>query len=440
MNDETPTNPDELKRRPRNQPNEEMSASLIFAELVRQAAARKAAENEDTPDIPPPKASLPQFYDEDDLPPGTPSSETRRPPTAPRPRPPAEAAPKPKSPVTPPAPLAPAPVLPQVQDNGAAVLPPLTPEPQVPAPNYVQSAARALTEEERRAAAALENERIRRIKKRQTVRQQRRVGVLGGVIRALLVVTFAAGLMATILSWFTSPDFLRPDMRRDLSAALYADRPTVVPTIAPTPNWARTIGIVSGHRGPGQFASYDPGAVCEDGLRENDINFAVASKVVLALRQRGYSVLLLDEFDPRLEDFQAAALVSIHSNTCAHYDPPVSGFLVAKAAAKPPDGPDDQLAGCIGALYGQTTGLFWRDGATKHMTDYHSFREIHPLTPGVILELGFMRADREKLTNQQDMLARGITEGILCFLEPDNPFGILPATLVPTTEAPTMDG
>jgi hypothetical protein len=74
------------------------------------------------------------------------------------------------------------------------------------------------------------------------------------------------------------------------------------------------------------------------------------------------------------------------------------------------------------------------------MTDYHSFREVHPLTPGAILELGFMRADREKLTNQQDMLAQGITEGILCFLEPDNPFGILPATPVPATEAPTTDG
>jgi hypothetical protein len=73
------------------------------------------------------------------------------------------------------------------------------------------------------------------------------------------------------------------------------------------------------------------------------------------------------------------------------------------------------------------------------MTDYHNFREIHPLTPGVILELGFMRADREKLTNQQDMLARGITEGILCFLEPDNPFGILPATPIPT-EVPPTDG
>jgi N-acetylmuramoyl-L-alanine amidase len=439
MNDETPTNPDELKRRPRNQPNEEMSASLIFAELVRQAAARKAAENEDTPDIPPPKASLPQFYDEDDLPPEKPSSETRRPPIAPRPRPPVDTASNVKdaAPLTPPPPV---PAVLPAQESGAAALPPLMPEPQVPAPAYTQAAARALTEEERRAAAALENERIRRIKKRQTVRHQRRVGVLGGVIRALLVVTFAAGLMATILSWFTSPDFLRPDMRRNLSVALFSDRPTVVPTIAPTPNWARTIGIVSGHRGPGQFASYDPGAVCEDGLRENDINFAVASKVVLALRQRGYSVLLLDEFDPRLEDFQAAALVSIHSNTCYNYDPPVSGFLVAKAAAKPAEGPDDQLANCIGTIYGQITGMYWRPGATEHMTDYHSFREVHPLTPGAILELGFMRADREKLTNQQDMLAQGITEGILCFLEPDNPFGILPATPVPATEAPTTDG
>jgi N-acetylmuramoyl-L-alanine amidase len=433
MTDETPTNPDELKRRPRNQPNEEMSASLIFTELVRQAAARKAAENEDTPDIPPPKASLPQFYDEDELPPEKPSSETRRPPTAPRPRPPTE--PTSKANVS----VPPAPNVPPVQENGAITLPPLVQEPQVPAPNYVQSAARALTEEERRAAAALENERIRRVKKRQNVRQQRRVGVLGGVIRALLVVTFAAGLMATILSWFTSPDFLRPEMRRNLSAALFSDRPTLVPTVAPTPNWARTVGIVSGHRGPGQFASYDPGAVCNDGLRENDINFAVASQVVLALRQRGYSVLLLDEFDPRLNDFQAAALVSIHSNDCRDYGEVVSGFLVAKAAAKPAGGPDDQLAECIGTLYAPVTGLNRRFGTTIHMTDYHTFREIHPLTPAAILELGFMRADRDKLENQQNLLAQGITEGILCFLEPDNPFGILPATPIPT-DLPSTDG
>jgi hypothetical protein len=73
------------------------------------------------------------------------------------------------------------------------------------------------------------------------------------------------------------------------------------------------------------------------------------------------------------------------------------------------------------------------------MTDYHTFRESHPLTPAAILELGFMRADRDKLENQQNILAQGITEGILCFLEPDNPFGILPATPIPT-DLPSTDG
>lgn len=402
---------------------------MIFSELVRQAAARHAAKRSaSTAEAGVPPADLPTFFDED----GPLPLPVERPPSAPR-RPSSE--PRKPQPLPDPPPeqaASPAPAPEQSIVPGQRIL---MPEPQIPAPVYVQPAARPLTDEERRQAAALEAERIRRIRRRQAARQARRVGVLGGVIRALLVTSFTAGLMATILSWFTSADFLRPDMRRNLSSILYNDIPTPTPTVAPTPNWARTIGIVSGHRGPGLEASYDPGAVCEDGLRENDINFAVASQVVLALRQRGYSVLLLDEFDPRLTDFQGAALVSIHSNTCAEFDEVVSGFLVAKADAKPLGGPDDRLAECIAALYGAVTGLGRRFGTTVHMTDYHSFREIHPLTPAAIIELGFMRADRDSLVNRQDVLARGVVEGILCFLEPDNLFGIIPATPVPTATA-----
>lgn len=445
MTDETPQNPDELKRRPRSTPDGEMSASLIFSELVRQAAERRASENKDErPDVPPAKSSVPEFFEDDKPLPEIDRmvAEARRNPRPPRQKPseipepqkPPEIPESPASmPVIPPIPADKAPPAPENKPAAAPVSDiPLIPEPQIPAPSYTQAAARALTEEERRAAAALEAERIRRVKKRQAVRQTRRVGILGGVVRALLVVSFASALMATILSWFTSPEFLQPEMRRNLSVALYTERPTPTPTVAPTPNWAHTIGIVSGHRGPGQFAAYDPGAVCEDGLTENEINFAVASEVVVELRKRGYSVLLLDEFDTRLNDFQAAALISIHSNTCRDFGEVVSGFLVAKAAAKPSGGPDDQLANCVGMKYAEITGMAWRPGATIHMTDYHSFREIHPLTPGAILELGFMRADREMLVNQRSLLARGITEGILCFMEPTDPFGILPATPQPT--------
>ena len=51
------------------------------------------------------------------------------------------------------------------------------------------------------------------------------------------------------------------------------------------------------------------------------------------------------------------------------------------------------------------------------MTDYHAFREIDPLTPGAIIELGFMAADRELLTERSYEVAQGVARGIACFLE-----------------------
>jgi hypothetical protein len=83
---------------------------------------------------------------------------------------------------------------------------------------------------------------------------------------------------------------------------------------------------------------------------------------------------------------------------------------------------------CIGKYYGHATGLDRRPGVTLDMSDYHTFHEIHPLTPAAILELGFMLADRDILTNKQDEMAKGITDGVLCFLEPN-------AQSLPTAEA-----
>ena len=51
------------------------------------------------------------------------------------------------------------------------------------------------------------------------------------------------------------------------------------------------------------------------------------------------------------------------------------------------------------------------------MTRYHTFYEIDPNTPGVIIEIGFMLADRSLLTQRPDLVAQGIIDGILCFLE-----------------------
>ena len=248
--------------------------------------------------------------------------------------------------------------------------------------------------------------RVRRRPKRAVVA----VNLIGGLVRTFIIVLVAAGLMAAIFTWWTPNEFMSDSARQSLSIAVATDAVTRVPTALPTPNWAQRIGIVSGHRGN------DSGAVCHDGLTEASINLAVAEQVVQNLRGSGYTVDLLDEFDPRLTNYQAAALVSIHSNTCQDFGEPVSGYIIAASAGRISSRNDDErLVECIAGTYSEETQLDRRMETTVDMTDYHTFREIHPLTPAAIIELGFMLGDREMLTDHQDVLAKGISDGVLCY-------------------------
>lgn len=272
-----------------------------------------------------------------------------------------------------------------------------------------------------RRAVARERLQFERVQRRRMRRRQRTVGVIGGFLRPLLIVGITAMLTATIFTWWQGPEFLSPELRDDLSMALAtATRRGIVVQATPlpsTPNWLRRVGIVSGHRGP----ENDPGAVCPDGLTEAEINFNVAQRVVRNLQSRGYTVDLLDEFDPRLSEYQAELLLSIHANTCQDYGEIVSGYLISTADARAGSGNDALLVECVAAHYRQASQLNRRYGLTRDMTDYHIFRQITPRTPAAIIELGFMFSDRDVLTQDPDMLARGITNGILCYLEPGDP-------------------
>ena len=233
-------------------------------------------------------------------------------------------------------------------------------------------------------------------------------GFFGGMLRALLILPLVALLAAAIATFAISWQQRRPHGQE--LAALSTEAPK--PTIAVTPRHLRRIGIVAGHRG----VYNDPGAVCEDGLTEREVNEVVAEKVVLHLRGLGYHAELLDEFDSRLKDYQAAALISLHANDCKDYGEHVTGYLIARAAARATGGADDLLVQCLGENYAQATGLRVRAGITSDMSEYHSFVEIHPYTPAAILEMGFLLADRRVLTEQTDRVARGVYDGVLCFL------------------------
>jgi len=315
---------------------------------------------------------------------------------------------------------------------------PLQPTPAEDAPPAEAASSNAPTppelspeEVKQRREAARERLRVERVRRRQHRRRRRTVGLFGGVFQSLFVVGLTAALAATLFTWLTDPEFIAPTVRDDLSVALAtatSQGARLVATDLPTtPNWLRRVGIVSGHRGP----ENDPGAVCPDGLTEAEINLAVAQRVVRNLQARGYTVDLLDEFDPRLSEYHAEVLLSIHANTCQDYGEIVSGYLISTADSRSGSGNDQLLVECVAAHYRQASQLVRRTGLTRDMTDYHIFREINPLTPGAIIELGFMFNDRDLLTGNQDLLARGITNGILCYLEPGD------ANILATLQAPT---
>ena len=148
------------------------------------------------------------------------------------------------------------------------------------------------------------------------------------------------------------------------------------------------------------------------------INLDVAARVVSILQYEGYDAELLSEYSEKLPGYEADAFVSIHSDACNV--PEASGFKVARVAASAIPEQEDRLVNCLIQKYGETTGLsFHRNSITYDMQSYHAFNEIHPNTPGAIIELGFMGADREMLTENAYKVAQGVARGIACFLDSD---------------------
>lgn len=240
-------------------------------------------------------------------------------------------------------------------------------------------------------------------------RRARRASV--NILRQLYVVFGVGALLATLFTAWTPLGLFPSGMAQQFASLLSGgpnsagDFPT--PTARPRPR----IGIVAGHWGN------DSGAVCPDGLTEVEINLNVATRVKEILTAEGFDVDLLEEFDDRLESYQALALVSIHADTCQFIDDNASGFKVAAALASAFPEKANRLVACIRSRYEAATNLRHHAGsATTDMGSYHAFEEIHTDTTAAIIEVGFMNLDRQILTQQPDLLAEGVAQGVLCYI------------------------
>ncbi|HEX6292532.1 MAG TPA: N-acetylmuramoyl-L-alanine amidase [Herpetosiphonaceae bacterium] len=155
------------------------------------------------------------------------------------------------------------------------------------------------------------------------------------------------------------------------------------------------------------------------GLREVDVNLAVANRAAEYLRSAGVTVDLLPATVP--PSYRADAFVAIHADGSASSR--ISGWKAAahwrewEAATA--------LIEALRAEYGPASGLRWDgDRVTSNMRGYYAFssrrfdHSVSTYTPAVILEMGYLTNanDRRAMTQGADRLARGVSNSILRFL------------------------
>ncbi len=252
--------------------------------------------------------------------------------------------------------------------------------------------------------------------------RSRPFSVWGG-IQSILITAF---LLASLFTLFTPNNLFSGEMldrvfqawqaNPTLSAAVVVNTPAVI---------SLPIGIVSGHW------KNDSGAVCPDGLTEEQVNLQIATLVQQKLIAEGFQVDLMEEFDKRLSQYKAMALVSIHADTCEFISEDATGFKVAAAIHSLYPEKATRLTLCMADRFQSTTGLkYMPNSSSEDMTNYHAFDEIHTETTAVIIETGFLNLDRQILTENPDLIAQGIVNGLLCYIRNEN------VTLTQATPAP----
>lgn len=237
--------------------------------------------------------------------------------------------------------------------------------------------------------------------------RQLQAGLLTRTLKGVINVSLAAFLSATLFTalpatgiGLKSP-FLQPGQGNRESYD------------SVSPGVTLRVGLVVGHWGN------DVGAICPDslgGYREVDLNYTIADLTRQYLQAEGIEVVLLKEFDEHLKGYQGDALISIHADTCEYIPDFGTGYKIAEAVDNKRPEQAARLMACIKNRYGNVSGLRYDHRITPDMTSYHAFSDVDPNTPAVIIETGYMNQDRELLTKNPSLVAKGITAGIMCYL------------------------
>lgn len=189
------------------------------------------------------------------------------------------------------------------------------------------------------------------------------------------------------------------------------------------------VGVQPGHHEleavPAELAGLQAstGAV-GGGTSEATTALRIARLLKEALEAEGVVVDLLPATIP--VDYAADAFVSIHADGNAN--PAAAGFKIA-GPRRDFSGEAERLVATLYDTYERATGLPRDPHITRRMSGYYAFNwrryehAVHPRTPAVIIETGFMtnRSDRAVIVAQPERAAAGIAAGLLSFLASTTP-------------------
>lgn len=169
---------------------------------------------------------------------------------------------------------------------------------------------------------------------------------------------------------------------------------------------------LAGLRRNGAGAAWGP-------YNERDTVAVVAELIAEQLRTDGIIVDLLPATVP--PGYEADAFVSIHAD--GNSNESVRGYKFA-GPRRDYSGRSQALVDALYASYGAAVPMPEDPSISRRMTAYYAFNwaryehAVHPYTPSVIVELGFLTnaADRALMRNQPTLLATAVTEGIRTYL------------------------
>lgn len=198
----------------------------------------------------------------------------------------------------------------------------------------------------------------------------------------------------------------------------------------------KIVGILPGHYG------FDTGYQCGaeyNFVKENDVNLRLAVLVRDYLEGRGYTVDFLHEFDPALSDYTGLALVSIHSSRCDYTANNQSGFYITTEGANKYPSESKRLNDCLTYHYLQNSGLdFLGENYSTDQENLHSFDSVNDYTTISVIHAGYLGNDYRTISERTENLAKGIADGIICYVENDTVGNIYKAQPVTTVVSATQ--